>query len=170
MNTTSVAAINRIISGKSNPYKKNGAWFQCNETGKFGVTDSYCCVLYDNDFDVSIDDMEYQPISLNASKLFASFNNEFEMYSNNHMDDVSVEEVVFMYQECNKYRKKNSMWYCLKRYGVYYSIKLLRDVCEALSSNSVKIYYPVTYTGIKSDKPIVIVGENGMGLIMPIGN
>ena len=171
MYSTAVTAISRIINGKSNPHKKSGAWFQCKETGRFGATDSFCCVMYDNDFDISDINIAQQPFSVDASNLFTSFNDEFnKWYSDNHMDNVSVDEVVDMCRECSRYKKQTSTWYRLKRYGIYYNINILRNVCEALSSSSVKIYYPVTYTGVKNDKPITIVSKNGIGLVMPIGS
>ena len=42
----------------------------------------------------------------------------------------------------------------------------MRDVCEALDCKTVGIYYPMNPYDANFYKPIVVIGEKGMGLVM----
>lgn len=166
MKKTSIAAVNRILKGKSNPYDKEGFWFEDTITGKIGVTDSYCAVMYDNG--VEVDGYENQH-AVNVSKLFEPFNDNFhEWYSDDRMENLFVKDVIDMAKEIKKNKKDEYEWYRQEKFGIIFNINLMRDVCEALDSKTVGIYYPFNPLEARFMKPIVIIGENGMGLIMPM--
>ena len=181
MKKTSIAAANRILNGKSNPYDKAGFWFKDQKTGKIGVTDSYCCVMYDHNVDLSdmdtshspyFDDFECNresPFPTDVTKLFEPFNNDFhEWYSDDRMENLLVKDVIDTCKAAKKDKADNSTWYEQKKFGIIFNINLMRDVCEALDSKTVGIYYPFNPLEARFMKPIVIIGENGMGLIMPM--
>lgn len=178
MKKTSIAAVNRILNGKSNPCDKLGFWFVDQHTGKFGVTDSFCCVMYDSNIDLSGFDMAdspylkdgYEsPFPTDVSRLFNPFNNEFhEWYSDEHMDNIPVKEIIEQSKEAKKNKKDDSQWYNVNKYGIHYNIELMRAVCEALDCKTVGIYYPANPIDVKYYKPIVIIGDTGIGLVMPI--
>lgn len=168
MKKTSLAAFTRILKGNSNPYDTEGFYFTDTVTGKFGVTDSYCAVMYDNEVDIEIDP-NFKHREANVTKLFDPFNNEFhEWYSDDRAENIPAKDVVEKQKELKKNKGNDSMWYCQNTFGIRYNVNLLRDVCEALDCKTVGIYYPAIPIGNKFYKPIVIVGENGMGLVMPM--
>lgn len=179
MKKTSVAAVNRILNGKSNDHGKSGFWCKDKETGKIGVTDSYCCVVYDHNVDLSEFDLAHSPylegnnlespFPTNVSDLFKPFNDEFhEWYSDDRMENIAVKEIINTAKETKKNKNEDSAWYRQEKFGIHFNINLMRDVCEALDCKEVGIYYPYSVYEKKYMKPIVIIGENGMGLVMQI--
>lgn len=177
MKKTSIAAVNRILNGKSHFCEdRTGFWFEDTTTGKIGVTDSYCCVMYDYNIDLSnfdttqspyLTEEKKSPFPTNVSKLFDPFNNEFhEWYSDDRMENILVKDVIDMAKQAKKNSKDDPNWYHHTKGGVTFNINLMRDVCEALDSKTVGIYYPMNPYDAKFYKPIVIIGENGVGLVM----
>lgn len=163
---TSIAALTRILKGNSNPYGNEGFYFTDTITGKMGITDSYCAVMYDNAIEI---DSEFRQREANVTKLFEPFNNEFhEWYSDDRMENISVKEIIELNKAAKKRRSEDDLWYYAKNFDVNFNINLMRDVCEALDCKTVGIYYPYRPAGTNVYKPIVIIGENGMGLVMPI--
>ena len=169
MKKTSEAAVNRILNGKSHFCgEKEGFWFRDKETGKNGVTDSYCMVMYDN-YVLCVSDSDDAPIDVNASTLFNPFNNEFhEWYSDDRTENISVKEIVDQCKEAKKHKNDNDLWYYANKHGITFNIQLMRDVCEALDCKEVGIYYPFPVVEKNYMKPIVVISENGMGLVMQI--
>lgn len=166
---TSLAALTRILNGKSNPFDKEGFYFTDTATGKFGVTDSYCAVMYDTYTIVKFPTDETPHHTVNISKLFEPFNNEFhEWYSDDRTENILVKDIIESQKAVKKNKNDDSMWYCQIKYGIRYNINMMRDVCEALDCKEVGVYYPFSVYDTKYMKPIVIISENGMGLIMPL--
>lgn len=162
------SAAKRILNGKSNPYDKEGFWFKDKQTGRYGVTDSFCMVMYDS-YVLCVNDVEDSPIDVNASKLFEPFNDGFhEWYSDDRMDNIPVSEIVKTCKEAKKDKNGNPEWHRRERHGIYFNVNLMRDACEALGCKTVCIYYPFKPFGSNTQKPIVIIGETGMGLVMPL--
>lgn len=168
MKKTSEAAIARILKGKSNTLDKEGFWFKDNATGKNGVTDSFCMVMYDS-YTLCISDPSDAPINVNASQLFEPFNNEFhEWYSDDRTENILIKDIINLQKEAKKNKDEDPNWYQVERFGICFNINMMRDVCEALDCKEVGVYYPFSVYDTKYMKPIVIISENGMGLIMPL--
>ena len=176
MKKTSIAAVNRIVKGTSNTYDVEGFWFKDNETGKYGVTDKYCCVMYDCNTDLSefaedIADGKYthEGFEIDANRLFYPFDNQYhEWYSDEQMDSMLVKDIIEKSKAAKKNKGNDSQWYVMNDYGIRYNIELMRNVCEALDCKTVGIYYPFRPIGKEIYKPIVIIGDTGIGLVMPM--
>lgn len=168
MKKTSITAMTRILKGNSNPYGKEGFYFTDTVTGKMGVTDSFCAIMYDGEPEFEID-ADFKHREANVTRLFEPFNNEFhEWYSDERTENISVKEIIELNKAAKKRRSEDDHWYYAKNFDVNFNINLMRDVCEALDCKTVGIYYPYRPAGTNVYKPIVIIGEKGMGLVMPI--
>lgn len=171
MKKATQSAAKRILKAETQP-SKSGFFFKDKNTGMFGVTDSFCLVMYDDasadDFtELEIDPNDVKQIS--AKDLFEPFNDRFhEFYSDDRMENIAVKDIVDMAKNMKKNSKENPFWYQVDNngMGITYDVRLMRNACDALDTKDVGIYYPYTVYEVYGDKnvntfkPIVIFAKD----------
>ena len=181
MKAKQLTAIKRIVrpSGKKgNCFSGTffGTFFSA-DNGKFTATDSFSLVMFDNitDEELSViqsDDSYYWKDTTNCgmlpkcTRLFDTFDNDFHsVYSDEpcRFEMLTLKEIEAIY----KTAKEGDKEYCRTiRNGVCFNASYLRNICNALDANpdnkKVGVYYG------NSMSPIVIYGNRGRGLLMPV--
>ena len=179
MNTKQLNAIKRIVSkrGKNLHEWSFANLFVDKSTGKLSATDTYAAVVFDsytdNDIEKFVADDKFNFIDKDSNKrtpnmkgLFDKFNRFWNDtkncdgvdYSNGLVLDAFVADVI----DEAKQAKKNGNKHIIK-FGTAYNPNYMRNVCEAIGNKGVSLFFPVN-----GHSPIVVMGEYGIGLVMPV--
>lgn len=178
MKKTQIAAIKSILSERGKPENHRCFVGLDKTTRRFYATDAFSLVMYENATDEEIDvfrnddSIEFRD-NVNATSLLKAFDEQFhEYYSDDCYELVAPKTIAERYKAAKADKSGDDLWRRVEKFGICYNVEYLKNVCNALGTKTVGIYYP---TDKKKLKPIVVVAIDdsthssyGIGVIMPM--